>query len=33
MTKKTNYRYQEKDVDEIVVRDFSFDFPSDLDPV
>ena len=28
-----SYRYQEKDVDEIVIRDFSFEFPEDLDPV
>ncbi len=27
------YKYQAKDVDEIVSRDFNFDFPLDLDPV
>jgi len=27
------YQYQAKDVDEIVIRDFNFDFPEDLDPV
>lgn len=28
-----SYEYQEKDVAEIVSREFSFDFPADLDPV
>lgn len=28
-----NYIYQKKDVDEIVIRDFNFDFPDDIDPV
>lgn len=28
-----NYRYEEKQVDEIVIRAFNFDFPDDLDPV
>lgn len=27
------YKYQAKDVDEIVIRDFNFEFPDDLDPV
>jgi hypothetical protein len=31
--KQSNYKYQAKEVDEIVVRDFAFDFPSDIDPV
>jgi predicted metal-dependent hydrolase len=32
MTQAT-YEYQPKDVDELVVRDFTFDFPEDIDPV
>jgi predicted metal-dependent hydrolase len=28
-----NYKYQAKDVDELVIRDFTFDFPEDIDPV
>jgi predicted metal-dependent hydrolase len=28
-----NYRYQPKQVDEIIVREFAFEFPDDLDPV
>jgi len=28
-----NYEYQAKDCDEIVIRDFTFDFPEDMDPV
>ena len=31
--KNPDYRHLPKDVDEIVVRDFAFDFPEDLDPV
>ena len=30
---QSNYKYLPKDVDKIVIRDFSFDFPADLDPV
>jgi predicted metal-dependent hydrolase len=30
---QSNYEYQEKDDGEIVVRDFAFDFPADIDPV
>ncbi len=30
---QSNYKYQAKEVDEIVVRDFAFEFPSDMDPV
>jgi uncharacterized protein len=30
---RTNYKYLPKDVDQLVIRDFSFDFPVDLDPV
>lgn len=29
----THYKHLPKDVDEIVIRDFAFDFPEDLDPV
>ena len=28
-----NYQYEEKQVDEIIVRKFAFDFPDDLDPI
>jgi hypothetical protein len=28
-----NYRYQPKQVDAIIVREFAFEFPDDLDPV
>ena len=31
--KQSNYKHLPKDVDEIVIRDFAFDFPDDLDPV
>lgn len=30
---QANYEYQAKDCDEIVIRDFTFDFPQDMDPV
>jgi len=30
---QSNYKHLPKDVDEIVIRDFAFDFPDDLDPV
>ena len=33
MFKKTGYKYRSKLVDEIVVRDFNFEFPDDLDPM
>ena len=29
----TEYRYEPKCVDEIIVRPFAFDFPDDLDPI
>lgn len=28
-----DYRYLPKDIEEIAVSDFAFDFPEDLDPV
>ena len=31
--KQPNYKHLPKDVDEIVVRDFNFEFPDDIDPV
>ena len=31
--KQSNYKHLPKDVDEIVVRDFAFSFPADIDPV
>ncbi len=30
---QSDYKYQAKDVDEIVSRDFNFEFPDDIDPV
>jgi len=30
---QSNYQYQPKCVDEIVVRPFAFEFPGDLDPI
>jgi predicted metal-dependent hydrolase len=30
---QTLYEYRPKDVDELVIRDFNFDFPEDIDPV
>ncbi|MEH6911553.1 MAG: metal-dependent hydrolase [Oceanicoccus sp.] len=30
---QANFEYQAKDVDELVVRDFTFNFPEDIDPV
>lgn len=30
---QSNYSYQPKDIDEIVIRDFDFEFPDDIDPV
>ena len=30
---KGRYKYEQKQVDKIIVRDFAFEFPDDLDPV